>query len=149
MIDDWVNKGHTNLNMFSVVGEQIRSLSSKQSKLNFWNQLHPKIAFLCPGHKQLPDTKPYNLDIKCKSNSESYDRHGFFGTKFRGSQNFVLTVGGFFNEREYFGADWLVPILSIDEAINMSIHSLKYHKLFFARLVYFWGKIANVQNIFL
>ena len=23
------------------------SLSSKQSKLNFWNQLHPKIAFLC------------------------------------------------------------------------------------------------------
>ena len=47
MIDDWVNKGHTNLNMFSIVGEQIRSLSSKQSKLNFWNQLHPKIAFVC------------------------------------------------------------------------------------------------------
>jgi hypothetical protein len=47
MIDDWVNKGHTIVNMFSVVGEQIRSLSSKQSKLNFWNRLHPKIAFLC------------------------------------------------------------------------------------------------------
>ena len=47
MINDWVNKGHTNLNIFSVAGEQIRSLSSKQSKLNFWNQLHPKIALLC------------------------------------------------------------------------------------------------------
>ena len=46
-IDDQVNKGPTNLSMFSVYGEQIRSLSSKQSKLNFWNQLHPKIAFLC------------------------------------------------------------------------------------------------------
>ena len=34
MIDDGVNEGHTNLNMFSVVGEQIRSLSIKQSKLN-------------------------------------------------------------------------------------------------------------------
>ena len=47
MIDDWVNKGHTNLNMFSVVGEQIRSLSSKQSKFKFWNRLHWKTAFLC------------------------------------------------------------------------------------------------------
>ena len=47
MMDYWVNKGHTNLNMFSVVGEQIRSLRSKQSKFNFWNRLHPKIAFLC------------------------------------------------------------------------------------------------------
>ena len=57
-------------------------------------------------------TKPYNFDIKCHSNSESYDRHGFFGTKFRGGQNFLLTVGIFYNEREYSGADWLVPFLS-------------------------------------
>ena len=57
-------------------------------------------------------TKPCNFDIKCKSNSEGYDRHGFFGTKFRGGQNFVLTVGGFFNERGYSVADWLVPLLS-------------------------------------
>ena len=58
-------------------------------------------------------TKPYNFDIKCQSNSESYDRHGFFGTKFRGGQNFLLMVGGFFNKREYSGADWLVPLLTI------------------------------------
>ena len=50
-------------------------------------------------------TKPNNLDIKCQGNSESYDRHGFWGTKFMGGQNFVLTLGGFFNEREYSVAD--------------------------------------------
>ena len=56
--------------------------------------------------------KPYNLDIKCQSNSESYDQHGFFGTKLRGGQKFLLMVGGFFNEREYSGADWLVPFIT-------------------------------------
>ena len=56
-------------------------------------------------------TKPYNFDIKFQSNSESYDRHGFSGTKFRRGQNFVLTVWGFFNEREYSAADWLVPLI--------------------------------------
>jgi len=55
--------------------------------------------------------KPYNLDIKCQSNSESYDQHGFFGTKLRGGQKFLLMVGGFFNKREYSGADWLVPFI--------------------------------------
>ena len=52
-------------------------------------------------------TKPH----KSQSNSESYDQHSFFGKKFREGQNFVLTVGGFFNEREYSAADWLVPHL--------------------------------------
>ena len=31
--------------------------------------------------------------------------------KFRGGQNFLITVGGFYNEREYSGADWMVPLL--------------------------------------
>ena len=56
-------------------------------------------------------TKPYNFDIKCPGNFERYDQHGFFGTKFRGGQNFVLTLRGFSNEREYSGADWLVPLI--------------------------------------
>ena len=37
----------TKLNMFSVLDAQIRSFSSKQSKLNFWNRLNPIFAFLC------------------------------------------------------------------------------------------------------
>ena len=57
-------------------------------------------------------TKPYNFDIKYQSNSESYDWHGFLGTKFRGGQNYLLTVGSFFNKREYSEADWLVPLIN-------------------------------------
>ena len=57
-------------------------------------------------------TRPYNFDIKCQGNSESFDRHRFFGTKFRGGQNFLITVGGFHNEREYSGADWPVLLVS-------------------------------------
>ena len=57
--------------------------------------------------------KPCSFDIKCQGNSESYDQHGFFGTKFRGGQNFILTVGSFFNKREYSEADWLVPLLTL------------------------------------
>ena len=56
-------------------------------------------------------TKPYNFDIKCQSNSESYDQHSFFVTKFRGGQNFLLTVVSLFNKREYSEADWLVPLI--------------------------------------
>ena len=40
-------------------------------------------------------TKPSNFDIKCPSNSESYDHHDFFGTKFKGGQSFLFTMGGF------------------------------------------------------
>ena len=56
-------------------------------------------------------TKPYNFDIKFQGNSESYDRHGFVGTKFRGGKNFLITVGDFYNERQYSGADWPVLLL--------------------------------------
>ena len=55
-------------------------------------------------------TKPYNFDIKCQSNYESYDWHGFFGTIFTGGQNFLLTVGSFFNKREYSVIDGAYPV---------------------------------------
>ena len=64
-------------------------------------------------------TKPYNFDIKCQGNSESYDQHNFFGTKFRGGQKILITVGGFYNEREYSGADW--PVLLV-----RNLKDLKY-----------------------
>ena len=56
-------------------------------------------------------TKPYNFDIKRSGNSESYDQYNFLGTKFREGKNFLFTVGVFFNERDYSGADWLVLLL--------------------------------------
>ena len=45
-------------------------------------------------------TKPYNFDIKCPSNYQSYDRHGYFGAKFRGGPNFFGNSWVFFSTRE-------------------------------------------------
>ena len=36
----------------------------------------------------------------------------FLGQSVGGGQNFLITVGGFFNEREYSEADWLVPVVT-------------------------------------
>ena len=43
-------------------------------------------------------TKPYNFDIKCQSNFESYDRHGYFGTKFWGGSKFFINSEKFFQK---------------------------------------------------
>ena len=70
------------------------------------------LAFLCRFWTQSHlTTKPYNFDIKCQSNSESYDQHVFLGPSLGGGQTFLLTVGCFFNKRKYSEADWLVPLL--------------------------------------
>ena len=61
MTDDWVYKGPTKLNMFSDFGEQIKSLSSKQSTLNFWNRLNPKFSFLCRLLTQTATGRPNHL----------------------------------------------------------------------------------------
>ena len=57
-------------------------------------------------------TKLHNFDIKCQSNSESYDRHSYFGIKFRGWSDFFIYGGRFSQqEGECSGADWLDPLL--------------------------------------
>ena len=112
--DRWLsNKGHTNLNSFSVVGEQIRGLSSKQSKLNFWNQLHPKIALLCCFWTQTATWRTNHtiLTSSVKAILKAMVDTVFWGPSLGGGQNFVLMVGGFCNEREYSAADCLVPLL--------------------------------------
>ena len=43
-----------------------------------------------------------------------------FGTKFRGGQKFVFIAGGFFNKREYSGADWL-DLLTTKSATTLKI----------------------------
>ena len=98
MIDDWVNKRHTNLNMFSVVGEQIRSLSSKQSKFNFWNQLQPTIAFLYRFRTQTATCRPSHTILTSNIKHQT--------SKFRGGQNFLSTVGGFFQQERVL-CSWL------------------------------------------
>ena len=78
-------------------------------------------------------TKPYNSDIKCQSNYESYDI--FFGTKIRGVQSFLLTVGGFSKEREYSGADWLVPLLVVMPSEKRKIMKKFKNNIFFINVI--------------
>ena len=90
-----------------------QELKQKQSKLNFWNQLHPKIAFLCCfwtqtatwGQNHTILTSSVNAFLKAMIDTV------FLGPSLRGGQNFLITVGGFYNEREYSGADWPVLLL--------------------------------------
>ena len=70
-------------------------------------------------------TKPYNCDIKCESNSASYNWHGFFGTKFRGGQSFLLTVGSFFNKREYSEANWLATLILLVSSLLVYHYSTR------------------------
>ena len=83
-------------------------------------------------------TKPYNCDIKCQSNSESYDRHGFFGTKLRGGQNFLLRVGSFFNRRDYSKADWVVPLLFKNTAQRRPLKTASRQLCNFRLQTQFW-----------
>ena len=65
--DKWLSL-HTNLNFLLLLFlvKKIKSLSSKQSKLNIWNRLHAKIAFLCRLWTQIGMWRP-NYTI-CTSN---------------------------------------------------------------------------------
>ena len=97
MINDLVHKGHTKLNMLSVFGEQIKSLCSQQSKLNFWNRLHPTQFMMFLDTNSHLTTKPYHFDIMCQFNSESYNRHNLLA-KFRGFRVFFIYGGRFLQQ---------------------------------------------------
>ena len=113
LIDDWVQKGHPTLNMFSVFGEQIKSLSIQ-------------------------------FDIKCKNNYIRYDQHIFFGTKFRGGQNLLFTVRGFFNKREYSGARLSVCV----SITGLNKYLLNYLKSYWSYLWYVAkAKTRSLQDI--
>ena len=84
--DRWLSWQRTHkFEYISVVGEQIRSLSSKQPKLNFWNQLHPKIAFLCRTLTQTATWRSNHtiLTSNIKSILKAMIHTIFFGTMFR------------------------------------------------------------------
>ena len=81
------------------------SSQSSTCETDYTQKLH---FYAVSWHKQPPDNQPIQFDLNCQCNLESYDRHHFFGTKFRrGFEFFLSTVGGFFNKRENSGADWL------------------------------------------
>ena len=100
MIDGKVHVGHTNFNIVSVFGEQIKNLSSKQSRLNFLNQVHQKIRFTC---RLLTQTGTWQKNHSVLTSSVKEILKGMintvFGTKFRGGLNFFfIKVGGFYQQ---------------------------------------------------
>ena len=68
-------------------------------------------------------TKPYNFDIKCQSNSESYDRHGFFGTKFGGGQNFYVRLDVFSTK----GTTLVVTGWTLSYPVCRTVYTLLYN----------------------
>ena len=147
MIYDYVNKGHTNLNMFSVCGEQIRSLSSKQSKLNFWNQLHPKIVFVCrfwtktatwkPNHTIL--TSSVTATLKAMTDTVILDKALEW-------QDFFL-----FTERVLWG--WLArpshdALEMVDKLRRFDTLGRIYHNMFqFWQRQRYYGSTMNLQYL--
>ena len=88
----WVRKGHKKLNMFSVFVEQI-----KQSKMKFWNQLHPKMVFLCQLLMQTATGRQNHKTLRLSGTAILKDMTDTF---FLGpSQNFVIYVGRFFQRK--------------------------------------------------
>ena len=108
IIDDWVHKGHTSLNVFSVFGEQIKSKSSKQSKLNFWNGLQPKMTFFCSLLTQTVTWQPNHTIWRpiVKAILKAMTNKFFMGPCL-GAVRIFFSVLGFTNKSEHFVADWL------------------------------------------
>ena len=101
MIYDWVQKGHTNLNIFFFF------LSSKQSNLTFSNWLHPKIAFIC---RFLTQTATWRPNYTIATSSVIAIRKVMTDTVFLGPSLGVVWFffyDGKFSQRERVLWSWL------------------------------------------
>ena len=133
---DWVNKGHTNLNMFSVIGEKIRSLGGKHSKLNFWNQLHPKIAFLCCFWTETATLRQFSHQLSKQFWKPWSTR--FFRDQVTGASEFFIKIGRFFQrERVLWG--WLA---------DPSLRDLGNFRLLGLQTWKFWQCTRHISMIF-
>ena len=78
LIDDWVQKGHTKLNLFPVFVDQILRLCCKQSKFNFWIWIHPKIKLLaiCWPKQPPPDNQTTQFSHQVSKQFSSVEKVG-------------------------------------------------------------------------
>ena len=98
---------------FKFLVNRSRASFSKHSKLNFWNQLHPKIAFVCCLLTQIVTWKP-SIQFWHQVSKRFWKlwlKQFLFGKKFRRDQIISFTVLGFPNERECSGDEWLEPLI--------------------------------------
>ncbi len=146
LIDDWVYKGHTNLNIFSVFGEQVRNLSSKQSKLNFETNYTQKLHFYAvSGHKQPPDDQTIQFWHQVSKQFWKLWSTRFFWDQAYGGSEFFINGGRFFQrERVLWG--WLAgPFLNSFYRLEvMAVQSLSYKIALCLLLTKYARRWANV-----
>ena len=88
IIDGWIKKGHTMLNMFSVLGKQIKSIGSKQSDNQNWTFKTNCTNFFCICLPMV-DTNVQLWHQVLKHFWKLWPTQ-IFGTNFGGGQNFYL-----------------------------------------------------------
>ena len=103
MTHDWVCKGQRRLNMYSVFGDQIKSLSSNPSNWSFKTHYTQNLHFYAAcWHKQPPDYQT----IQPNQFWKIWLTRVFLDPVYEWSDLFLIYGGRFFNKTEYFGADW-------------------------------------------
>ena len=150
----WLSQQRTHkFEYVSFVGEQIRSLSRKQSKLNFWNQLHPKIAFLCRFWTQKATWRPNHtiLTSSVKAILKAMIDTFFWGPSLGGGSELCIKGGRFF-QRERVLCGWLAGPSHISRNIHLSVRlsvclslclSSEFIPAFFQ-----WKEVVSDLNIF-
>ena len=142
------------MNKFSVFGEHIKNLSSKQSKLNFWNRLHHKIAFLWRFWTQTVTSwqRVTILTSSVKEILKAMTNTDFLGPSL-GLVQFLFKAEGLSNKR----ADWLdnlllhnVFVLSVVSILWELFHQYNFYKIWtpnlFASVKFFFSKYVFVFN---
>ena len=94
-------------------------------------------------------TKPYNFDIKCQSNSESYDQHIFFGTKFRGGQNFYLIWEVFPTRESTLGLTGWTFLYGPTIGFTLNLLPLDFHSLGILGYHSYYATTTKKQDNFL
>ena len=106
MIYDIVHKGYTKHNIFSVFGEPLRNLCSKESNFNFWNRLHQKIAFLCRFLTRTVTLQPNHTMLTLRFNAirKAMTNLGILAPSLGGSEFLIYIVRFFQQERILWGS---------------------------------------------
>ena len=115
LMDDWVHKRHTKLNMLPVFIEQIRSLCRKLSKFNFWIRLHSKSALSCRLLTQISTWQQNHIIFtsSVKAILKAMTDTVYFGPSLGVVRILFFMVGGFFNKREYSKNDYPYHLLYV------------------------------------
>ena len=103
--------------MLSVFGEQIQSLCSKQSKLNFWNWQYLQLHFYAVSwHKEPHDDQTIQFGHEVSMHfGKLWLTQSFWHQVQGGSDFFYFFYYGcrfYQQEKEYSGADWLDLLIS-------------------------------------